>query len=425
MKFEKLTYVGISAAVIIALILLTYISTPTNIRTERVKKIYYVDNISSAHQKVINRFNEKYKGQIEVVVINLPFEKFSTNERKELLARYLRSKSGRIDVFAVDQIWVPRFAKWGIPMEKHIQPHQRDNLISYAMESCFFNDSLIAIPLYLDIGVMFYRNDLFAGFPEAERLKEKINASLSWQEFLDLQKKLKHKDHYLFPADDYEGLICTFVEMLASRKAGLVTKNELKFNTPEGKEVLQLLVDMVQKYGTTPPEVLRYKENQCYDHYLDHKSAFLRGWPGFLNEKKREDYSIVPTPHFAEGSPKSVFGGWNLMISRFTTRVPEAVKFVNFMISREAQQILVEEGGLLPVNEELYYDEVFLESNPDLVLYHKLMKQGVHRPSMEDYTNISDILSHNIHLAIAGKMSAGEALADAAAKINSGSLLLK
>jgi multiple sugar transport system substrate-binding protein len=31
-----------------------------------------------------------------------PFQKFSTNERKELLTRSLRSKSDRIDIFSVD-----------------------------------------------------------------------------------------------------------------------------------------------------------------------------------------------------------------------------------------------------------------------------------------------------------------------------------
>ena len=109
MKFEKLFYVAISSVVIIAFILIRNISSPSGTGYNSgsfVKKIYFVDHISAAHQKVIDKFNEKYKGQIEVVAINLPFVKFSTNERKELLARYLRSKSDRIDIFSVDQIWL-------------------------------------------------------------------------------------------------------------------------------------------------------------------------------------------------------------------------------------------------------------------------------------------------------------------------------
>lgn len=87
-----------------------------NADTGLVTQIFFADNISNAHRKLIERFNEEFKGQIEVIPIDLPFSKFSTNERKELLARSLRSKSERIDVFAVDLIWVPRFARWGQPV---------------------------------------------------------------------------------------------------------------------------------------------------------------------------------------------------------------------------------------------------------------------------------------------------------------------
>ncbi len=82
-------------------------------------QIYFADNISAAHQKVINRFNETYHGRFEVVPVNLPFTKFSTNERKQLLTRALRSKSSRLDIFAVDVVWVPRFVKWAEPLAKY------------------------------------------------------------------------------------------------------------------------------------------------------------------------------------------------------------------------------------------------------------------------------------------------------------------
>jgi multiple sugar transport system substrate-binding protein len=426
MKFEKLSYVAISAAVIIALLLLTYISTPVvNRSAQRVKKIYYVDNISPAHKKVIQNFNTKYKGQIVVEAIDLSFDKFSTNERKELLTRYLRSKSDRIDVFAVDQIWVPRFAKWGIPLEKHISAKQQSALLDKATESCFYNNKLVAVPLYIDIAVMFYRHELLKGLSDPDEINQKIKGSITWDELLQLHSKFKNNNFFLFPADDYEGLICVFVEMLAGRNQELVKNNELKFNTPEGIEVLQLLVDFINKYKISPPEIQNYKENQAYDHFINTQSMFVRGWPAFIHNKNINEFSIAPTPRFSGSEPKSVFGGWNLMISKFTSRVPEAVKFVNYMISAEAQKIMYEEGGYLPVNNTLYNDTSFISQHPDLGFYKNLMNQGIYRPFLEDYTNVSDILSHYLHLAIKGKVSPKDALQMASEKINSGSILLK
>jgi multiple sugar transport system substrate-binding protein len=426
MKFEKLSYVAISAVVITALILLTYISTPIgNKAGTRIKKIYYVDNISSAHRKVIDLFNEKYKGQIEVEAINLSFDKFSTNERKELLARYLRSKSDRIDVFAVDQIWVPRFAKWGMPLEKYISISQRNNLLGKAMESCYYKDTLIAVPLYIDIAVMFYRHAMLNNLADAAEINQKIKESISWKDFIELHKKFNNNNFFLFPADDYEGLICIFVEMLAGRNKELVKDNILQFNSPEGEEVLQLLVDFIKKYKMSPPDVLKYKENQVYSHFIDNKGLFMRGWPAFMHDQDETEFGIVPTPHFSGTEQKSVFGGWNLMISRYTSKVPEAAKFVNFLISAEAQKIMYEEGGYLPVNNIIYNDSTFLSNKSSLAFYKTLMDRGIHRPFLEEYTNLSDILSHYLHLALKGKMSVKEALSSASEKINSGSILLK
>jgi maltose-binding protein MalE len=53
------------------------------------------------------------------------------------------------------------------------------------------------------------------------------------------------------------------------------------------------------------------------------------------------------------------------------------------------------------------------------------MEQGLHRPFLEDYTNVSDVLSHYLNLAIKKKMTPKEALTKASEKINSGSILLK
>lgn len=438
MKFEKLFYVIISAVLVTAFILVSYISSPLIFQTHdssQVKRIYYVDHISAAHQKVINRFNEKYRNQIEVVPIDLPFEKFSTNERKELLTRFLRSKSDRIDVFAVDQIWVPRFVKWGIPLDKFISAQQRENLLKYAMQSCYYNNELIAAPLYIDIALMYYRNDLLRKLPDYEQIRSKLRASIAWDDFIALQKKMpaSSKPYFIFQADDYEGLICSFMEMLEGQGGSIVSGDSVNLNTPEALNAARLLTDLVNKYNVSPREVSNLKENPSYRYFIDNNSMFLRGWTSFLWEYKTEiknkdfynSLEPVPTPHFAGHKPVSVYGGWNLMISKYSSKVQESVIFINFLMSKEAQQIIYEDGGYLPINVKLYSDGEFLKTHRDLAFYKKLLDQGVHRPFMENYTNISDILAYYLNLAIQKKMSVEEALSKATYNINSKSILIK
>ncbi|HSP87680.1 MAG TPA: extracellular solute-binding protein, partial [Ignavibacteriaceae bacterium] len=351
MKFEKLAYVIISTILVTVFILFSYIFSPFEFdkTSHPEKKIYYVDNISAAHQKVIDRFNEKFKGKIEVVAINLSFDKFSTNERKELLARYLRSRNDRIDIFAVDQIWVPRFAKWGVPLDKYFSEDEKNNLLSFATETCFFEDTLVSIPLYIDIALMFYRDDLIKTLPDYEIIKDKIENSITWEDFIELRKRFNgNQPFYVFQADDYEGLLCSFAELMSNQNSKIITTDSVYLQTAEGNKALQTLVDLINNYNVSPKEVIKFKENPSYNFFLENDGIFLRGWPGFLSkdnktfENKPEIFANLkraPLPHLKGTKPGSVFGGWNLMVSKYSTKVPEIIKFAQFFISEEAQKI--------------------------------------------------------------------------------------
>ena len=431
MKFEKLFYVIASTVLITTFILIGYISSLYNKhdKDSSVKKIYYVDAITPAHQKIIDLFNQKYKGQIQVVAINTPFEKFSTNERKELLARYLRSKSDRIDVFAVDQIWVPRFAKWCMPVQKITIPTQENHLLNFAMESCFYEGTLVAVPIYIDIAMMVCRDDLLKQLPDYKYWQKKLAESITWEDFIKLHSKLKNNNpFYLFPADDYEGFICCFTEMMASLNKSLIENKKLNLNTPEAEKALQTLIDLVYKYNMSPKKVCQFKENSSYDYYVENNGIFVRGWSAFPATygnrlKSPAKLSIVPTPHFSDGKVTSVFGGWNLMISKYSSKPAESMIFINFVTSRMAQKILYEESDLLPINDELYSDSLYVKSHKELNFYRGLMQNGFHRPFLENYTSISNILSYYFNLAMRHKIPAREALKKAEEKIHSANIL--
>jgi multiple sugar transport system substrate-binding protein len=438
MKFEKLYYVVISAVLIAVLFLVGYVSSfwgSPNSTTSSVKKIYYVDNISEAHKILIDTFNKRNKGQIEVEAIDLPFSKFSTNERKELLTRFLRSKNDRIDVFAVDQIWVPRFARWAMPIDKSMISPGNRAILSYAMKTCYYNGNLVALPSYLDVAMMYYRKDLLKESGNYNYLKSLIDSSITWEEMVKECHKgyAKNKPFFVFQGDDFEGLLCIFVEMLDNLGRPLMKNGELQLKTPEARKALQFLVDMVNSYGMSPHEVTNFRENPSYDFYTKNNGLFLRGWSSFVkdNYAATDQWAALsqieraPLPHFAGSKPVSVFGGWNLMISSYSTKKQESIKFVNFLLSQEAQKIMYEKRNYIPVNENVYRDNAFVKKFPEIGFYKKLMKNGIYRPFLESYTTISDVLSYYLNLAIRKKIPVNEALSKASEVINSKSILLK
>ena len=113
------------------------------------------------------------------------------------------------------------------------------------------------------------------------------------------------------------------------------------------------------------------------------------------------------------------------MLSKFSTRKPEALEFIRFLETREAQQILYESEGFLPVAASIYSDSAYMDAHPDLLYYRSLLARGFHRPSLVEYTRISDVLSHHVRLAILGDLSVQGALREASRMISEKKVLIK
>jgi len=90
------------------------------------------------------------------------------------------------------------------------------------------------------------------------------------EEFIELKNNNPYIENtfYLFPADNYEGLICSFIECIESQNRLLRNGDSVQLNTPEARKALQLLVDLVHKYHITPPVVTNFDEIQCYNYFL-------------------------------------------------------------------------------------------------------------------------------------------------------------
>lgn len=437
-KLSNPFYYPIAAIGIFVLVLLLFMYFKEDGLFEQhnlVTKIYYADNISQTHQLLIDRFNKLNKGKIEVVPINLPFEKFSTNERKELLIRYLRSKSDRIDIFSVDQIWVPRFAKWTEPIEKYFSENEKKILIDQALKTCYNKNDLVAIPLYYDIGLLYYNDFVLRKSPNYKSIKKELSNFITWERFVEIGKELKSLGVpvYLYPGDDYEGLMCSFIELLGSENEDLIVSDSIRLSTPGAEKSLQLLVDLINDSELTSKEVLNFRESECYKKFIRENGLFLRGWSGFHfwykdiigPENIFSKYLVAPLPHFKNGKPTSIIGGWNLMVSKYSTKKNEAIKFIKFLVSEESQQTMFENGGYLPINKSVYNNPEFLKKHPDLNFYETVMATGYNRPFLDKYTRCSDVIAHYLNLAMRKQISVKQALSTAERVINSGEFFMK
>ncbi len=395
--------------------------------SDGVVRVYYADNISPAHQWVIDEFNRLHRGRIEVVPVNLPFEKFTTNERKELLARSLRNKSDRLDIFAVDLIWVPRFSRWCEPLNGLVSQKEREQILPQAEESCVFDSTLMALPVYLDVGLLYYRKDLIRQLPGGSGVERDLRASMTWGQFDSLGRTVAKsgRPFYLFQGNDFEGLTCSFFEMIAGQDREFFHRRPLDFESPIARRALHMLVDFVWKDKISPPAVSEFDEIRSYTYALDHNAYCVRGWPNFIESFQAgnlargivDSLERAPLPHFPGREPVTVFGGWNLMISRYSTRKAEALEFAKFFQREAVQEKLFEIAGYIPTDLAVYSDSAYIAAHPILGFYRDLIASGFHRPSLVEYTKMSDIISRAVHRAIKGEVDPDTALHEASREI--------
>ena len=115
-------------------------------------------------EKLITDFSRK--SGIAVKMVRQPTD---SNIRRQTLITALRSKQNDPDVFLMDVAWLSQFAasRWLMALD-------RDLAVDASGSSVFFdrvlanadtcNGVLIALPVYIDAGLLYYRKDLLAKY---------------------------------------------------------------------------------------------------------------------------------------------------------------------------------------------------------------------------------------------------------------------
>ena len=181
---------GIAVLCAIALVYFTIFAFLFKRPTEHVTEFYFADRMTEAHRILINQYNQSHAGKIKVIPVDFPNPDFSTDTRKEILARSLRGDDDGIDLLAVDVIWVQRFAKWCEPLGKYFTDEERKRITPIALGSCYHEGELVAVPLDISEGVVYYRADLLANEPRGKELLQKVQSVMSWDDFLKIKKGL-------------------------------------------------------------------------------------------------------------------------------------------------------------------------------------------------------------------------------------------
>ena len=354
--------------------------------------------------RLAEKWNQRHPDE-KVTIFELSF---SADEQRIAMAQNFQAGSSRYDVIYTDVAWSAEFAArgWVEPLDEHrfVTP----NIVPAVTNTARFNGRLFGAPFTAQGGMLFYRSDLIKSPPK------------TWSELRYLCQTISKQTGigcYAGQFSQYEGLTVNIAEAIASAGGSLVADdgNEVTVDSPEAREGLRFLVDGFQQ-GWIPKAAITYKEEESRRAFQQGQLLFLRNWPyvyAMANASGSDSavagrFNAAPIPGL-NGIGRSIVGGKNLMLSKFSKHKASAKDWMEFMQSEEAQSELDN-----PVLLSLYDDAALRQRLPFLPVLKEIMVHAATRPSTPNYHAVSLVIQKNAYAALQGRKTVDQAIVDMA-----------
>jgi trehalose/maltose transport system substrate-binding protein len=334
----------------------------------------------------------------------------SVTERLEVYRRYFREESPVPDVLSVDVTWPSLFADNLMDLnsllgeQAALQPAEviRNNTV---------RGRLVAVPLFRDVGLLFYRSDLlasygFAGPPrswaELERMARSIQAG-------ERRKGNAAFWGYVWQGAAYEGLTCNAMEWQGVEGGGRIIEEDgtISVNNPTAEAAWERASGWPG--SISPPAVVEYKEADAENVFDAGNAAFMRNWiySPSADARSHDRMGVATLPR------GGVIGDGELGISRYSKHPLEAAIFIRFFTARSMQLTRAKLSPSFPTMPSLQADLVRLDAARLPVLVQATPQGSFARPSAvagRDYDRVSRAYFLAVHSVLKHERTAAEAL---------------
>ncbi|GIP52542.1 sugar ABC transporter substrate-binding protein [Paenibacillus vini] len=339
-------------------------------------KVWFMGTSESV-EPIAKMYEEKNPG-VKVDVQAIPWD--SAHDK---LLTAVASKNGP-DVIQMGTTWIPEFASAGalLDMAPYIEKYpelKTENFFDGAIQTTQYDGVTVGIPWYVETRGLFYRTDLLAevGYPEGPK---------TWDELKDAGKKLaaRGEGNYMMPVDAKDQ---NYLSMFAWQAGSDVIGSDRKpqFNQPEYVEAMNFLNSL-------------YKENLVPPTDLDTVTGFKDGTvpmfisgPWMIQAVKEQNpeidgkWTVKTLP--ANKNNKSLMGGSDLSIFKYSKNPEGAAKFIAYLSSEEAQLKFYETSNSLPALKTAWENEQF--SDPMIAAFGKQLESAIPTPMVKEWEEVS------------------------------------
>ncbi len=290
------------------------------------------------------------------------------------LVAQMTAESTEFDVIGVDPPWMAQFAEngWVVELGPLLGANELDDYVKGMVDACIYNGKVWAYPYFMNLGLLWYRNDLLTrnGFDETDidtwaELKVTANAILN-----NVSEQALNPDlvGYVGQFDAYEGGVCNFLEWIGSNGVTdiMVDGTSVDLTDPKIEEAMTFLKGLFAPRYTgvmnnsyiIPRAGLVHDEGSSVGTFTGGNAIFMRQWT-FAYDSAVDaglDFGVCPLPTFtgAASEKSSVVGGAILSIPKFSTHQTEALNLIKFLGDEVAQEFELTEVSNFPALESVY-----------------------------------------------------------------------
>jgi multiple sugar transport system substrate-binding protein len=282
--------------------------------------------------------------------IKVKFEIFSWTRAWFKLIEAIKERNGP-DVIQIGSTWISALGYLGALGNIESGKNAENDFVPFIMDTCRFDNRLIAMPWFCDARVLFYRKDYLekAGFD--------ISTLNTWDDFKTACEKLKS---FKNAPKDYAGpfgFSCHKEQVLMQDIAGWIWGQGGNFLSEDSRHSLltaentvngiQYLLDLLSN-GIIPGSSIEQSSGEAAEEFFLHDAfSFLlcNSWPMqvFLSPKSKRFVGKINEKNFGvtvvPSGPKGRFnfsGGSSLSVTSFTDFPNESYKLVEFLTSKES-----------------------------------------------------------------------------------------
>jgi len=346
-----------------------------------------------------------------------------TGQQLQALLVALDSGQDDPDVFIMDVAWVGLFAAagWLRPLGTIDTEPFFEQVVEQVDK---YNGKLLALPVYMDAGLLYYRKDLLKkyGYAGPPRRYEELTAMA-----VAVQKGERRDNPgfygFVWQGAQYEGLVVNFLEF-AGRGGGMLHQRNgrdvLDMTVPENRRGLTWMRDLIREHGISPPSTYTaMREEEVRLWFQQGNALFERNWPYAYalhdapGSPVRGNVGVAMLPGWETDEPGlPTLGGWHIGISAQSDAPDGAMAFLRYVVSRGPQKRLALRLGWNPGREDLYDDPELLEKYPHLPVLETALEHARSRPLLPFYIQLSEIAQQTLNAALAGNIAPGPALRD-------------